>query len=174
MLAFLRETPPPSRGGGDFLPGPLRLVELPPSPAPRRLLYWISALLAVALLWIVFGRVDIVAVAAGKLAPRTSIKVVQPADAGRVADIAVSEGDSVVAGQVLLRLDADLHEADTRALRSEFALRTLQIRRIDAELADALLVRFEGDGDEVFARMVAALGELARGRTAVERGASPN
>jgi HlyD family secretion protein len=153
MLAFLRETTPPARGSGDFLAGPLRLVELPPSPAPRRLLYWVSALFAVALLWLVFGRVDIVAVAAGKLAPRTSVKIVQPADAGRVADIVVSEGDAVLAGQVLLRLDADLHEADTRALRSELALRSLQLRRIDADLADAPLVRFDGDGDDAFKRM---------------------
>jgi HlyD family secretion protein len=153
VLAFLRETPAPSRGPGDFLPGPLRLVELPPSPAPRRLLYWVSALFAIALLWLVFGRVDIVAIATGKLAPRTSIKIVQPVDAGRVADIAVSEGNVVVAGQLLLRLDADLHEADTRALRSELALRSLQLRRIDAELADAPLVRFDGDGDDAFARM---------------------
>ena len=153
MPALLRETAPPARGAGDFLPGPLRLVELPPSPAPRRLLYWVSALFAIAILWLVFGRVDIVAVAVGKLAPRTSVKIVQPADAGRVAEIAVAEGDAVVAGQVLLRLDADLHESDTRVLRSELALRTLQLRRIDAELADTALVHFDGDAEEGFARM---------------------
>jgi HlyD family secretion protein len=155
MLASLRAPPPAGHGSGDFLPGPLRLVELPPSPAPRRLLYWVSALFVIALLWLVFGRVDIVAVAGGKLAPRTSVKIVQPADAGRVAEIAVVEGDAVLAGQVLIRLDADLQEADTRALRSELALRTLQLRRIDAELADAILARFDGDGDDAFARMEA-------------------
>ena len=177
MLAFLRETPPPSRADGDFLPGPLRLVELPPSPAPRRLLYWVAALFAIALLWLVFGRVDIVAIAVGKLAPRTSIKIVQPSDAGRVAEIGVSEGDAVIAGQVLLRLDADLHEADTRALRSELALRTLQLRRIDAELSDAPLVRFDGDADDAFARMgaqyranrTAFADALAQERAAVAR-----
>ena len=177
MLAFLREAPPSSRGTDDFLPGPLRLVELPPSPAPRRLLYWVTALFAIALLWLVFGRVDIVAVAAGKLVPRTSIKIVQPADAGRVAEIAVAEGDAVIAGQVLLRLDADLHEADTRALRGELALRVLQLRRIDAELADASLVRFDGDRDDAFTRMeaqhranrTAYADALAQDRAAVAR-----
>jgi HlyD family secretion protein len=155
MLASRRETTPGARGRDDFLPGPLRLVELPPSPVPRRLLYWVSALFAIALLWLVFGRVDIVAVAAGKLTPRTSLKILQPSDAGRVAEIAVSEGDAVLAGQVLLRLDADLQEADTRALRSELALRMLQLRRIDAELADRPLTRFDGDRDDAFARMEA-------------------
>jgi len=177
MLAFLRETPPSTRGAVDFLPGPLRLVESPPSPAPRRLLYWVTALFAIALLWLVFGRVDIVAVAVGKLAPRTSIKIVQPADAGRVAEIAVAEGDAVVAGQVLLRLDAELHDSDTRALRSDLVFRTLQLRRIDAELADAPLRRFDGDAEESFVRMesqhranrLAYADALAQDRAAVAR-----
>ena len=155
VLGFISDNPTPRGGTATFFPDRCASSSSPPSPAPRRLLYWVSALFVIALLWLVLGRVDIVAVATGKLTPRTSIKIVQPADAGRVADIGVSEGDAVVAGQVLLRLDADLHEADTRALRSELALRSLQLRRIDAELADTTLVRFDGDGDDVYARMEA-------------------
>ncbi|MCC6197278.1 MAG: HlyD family type I secretion periplasmic adaptor subunit [Burkholderiales bacterium] len=138
---------------GDFLPGPLRLVESPPSPLPRRVLYWVTAFLALLGAWLMLGRLDIVAVASGKLAPRTSIKIVQPADAGRVAEIAVKEGDPVLAGQVLVRLDPDLHEAETRALRAELALRLLQLRRIDAELDDVSLARHAGDPEEAFTRM---------------------
>ena len=130
MFGFIRDTPTPpaySRGPGDFLPGPLRLVESPPSPLPRQTLYWLTALVALGAAWLVLGRLDIVAVAAGKLAPRTSLKIVQPADAGRVAEIAVGEGESVLGGQLLLRLDPDLHEAETRALRNELSQRTLQL-----------------------------------------------
>ncbi len=145
--------PPPESGGGDFRPGPLRLVDAPPSPLPRRLLYWLAALAVLAGLWLNFGRLDIVAVANGKLAPRTSLKIVQPADSGRVAEIAVAEGQPVLAGQLLLRLDPDLHDAETRALRHELAQRSLQLRRIDAELNDAPLPHFPGDADEAFARM---------------------
>lgn len=155
MFGFIRDTSTPpaqSRGPGDFLPGSLRLVESPPSPLPRRMLYWLTALVALGAAWLVFGRLDIVAVAVGKLTPRTSLKIVQPADAGRVAEIAVTEGESVLAGQLLLRLDPDLHDAETRALRAELAQRTLQVRRIDAELVDLSLVRFPGDADDAFAR----------------------
>lgn len=155
MFGFIRDTPiapAHGRGPGEFLPGPLRLVESPPSPLPRRVLYWLTALVVLAGAWLVLGRLDIVAVAAGKLAPRTSLKIVQPADAGRVAEIAVTEGESVLAGQLLLRLDPDLHDAETRALRAELSQRTLQLRRIDAELADLSLLRFPGDADESFAR----------------------
>ena len=152
MLGFISSQSTQPGGPGDFLPGPLRLVETPPSPLPRRVLYWVTALVALAVGWLVFGRLDIVAVASGKLAPRTSLKIVQPSDAGRVAEIAVSEGESVVAGQVLLRLDADVHEAETRALRQELALRVLQLRRIDAELGDDPFTRHPADSGDAFAR----------------------
>ena len=79
MLASLREKSSPSRAEGDFLPGALRLVELPPSPAPRRLLYWVSALIAIALLWLVFGRVDIVDhqdIGAGELGEQPGVRAV--------------------------------------------------------------------------------------------------
>src|SRR4030095_2347865 len=42
--------------------------------------------------------------------------------------------------------------AETRALRGELAQRTLQLRRLDAELADLPLLRFPGDADDAFAR----------------------
>ena len=155
MLGFIRDArkdPPEARPSGDFLPGPLRQLEQPPSPLPRRLLYWLFALLVLASLWLVFGRLDIVAVAEGKLAPRTSLKIVQPAEPGTVMEIAVTEGATVLPGQVLLRLDPGLQEAETRALQGELVQRTLQLRRIDAELADRPLLRQAGDPGEMFAR----------------------
>ncbi|MCC6867980.1 MAG: HlyD family type I secretion periplasmic adaptor subunit [Burkholderiales bacterium] len=139
----------------DFLPGPLRLVTAAPSPLPRRILYWLTALAALGAAWLVLGRLDIVAVASGKLVPRTSLRIVQPLDAGRIAEIAVSEGESVIAGQVLVRLDADLQEADTRALHKEIVQRTLQLRRIDAEADDAPLARAPDDSEPLFARVEA-------------------
>lgn len=158
MFAFIRGVRPPAPPvdpSRDFLPSSLRLVEAAPSPLPRQLLYWLTGLVVLGLAWVVFGRLDIVAVASGKLVPRTSLKIVQPADAGRIAEIAVKEGDAVVAGQVLVRLDADLHDADTRSLRGEIQQRILQLRRIDAEADDTPLERFVDDPDPLFARIEA-------------------
>ena len=44
------------------------------------------------MLWAFFGRLDIVAVAQGKLVPETFLKVVQPSDPGVVKEILVKEG----------------------------------------------------------------------------------
>jgi len=180
MFGFIRDVrrePPEARPSGDFQPGPLRLLEQPPSPLSRRLLYWLLALLVLASLWLVFGRLDIVAVADGKLVPRTSLKIVQPTDAGTVVEIAVTEGETVLPGQILLRLDPGLQEAETRALQGELAQRTLQLRRIDAELADGPLLRQPGDPTEMVARAeaqyranrTAYLDALAQESSAVSR-----
>ncbi len=156
MAAFARRARPATASpddAQDFLPGPLRLVAAAPSPLPRRILYWLTALAILGAAWLVLGRLDIVAVASGKLVPRTSLRIVQPLDAGRIAEIAVSEGESVIAGQVLVRLDADLQEADTRALHKEVVQRTLQLRRIDAEADDVPLTRAPDDSESLYARV---------------------
>jgi len=137
----------------DFAPDVLRLQHQPPSPLPRAVLWSLLALLCCMLLWAIFGRLDIIAVAQGKLVPQSSVKIVQPADAGIVKEILVGEGDEVSAGQVLARMDAQFSDADGRTLKSELHLKSLQLRRIDAELAGASLKRLPGDPPELFAQV---------------------
>jgi HlyD family secretion protein len=94
----------------DFSPPLLRLQRESPSPLPRLVLRVVLGLLAALLAWAVFGRLDIVAVAPGKLVPQTYLKVVQPAEAGIVQELLVREGDVVGAGQVLVRMDRRISE----------------------------------------------------------------
>ncbi|MGQ0657527.1 MAG: hypothetical protein ACT4NU_05435, partial [Chromatiales bacterium] len=79
----------------DFLPGILALQERPPSPLPRATLHGLLLLVAALLTWTYYGKVDIVAVAEGKLVPKTYLKIVQPADGGILKEILVNEGDHV-------------------------------------------------------------------------------
>ncbi|CAG0987773.1 Hemolysin secretion protein D, plasmid [Burkholderiales bacterium] len=117
-----------------FAPGWQRIENTPASPGRRRLLHALLALLACAVAWTWLGRLDVVVVAEGRLAPRTQLRIVQPPDAGVVREVLVAEGASVLAGELLVRLDAVLAESETRALRAELQRRDLQLRRIDAEL----------------------------------------
>src|SRR5205823_4794177 len=50
-----------------FLPAALSLQETPPHPAPRRVAWAVCALFVIALVWAVFGEIDIVAVAPGRI-----------------------------------------------------------------------------------------------------------
>lgn len=139
----------------DFAPALLRVREQPPSPLPRAILYLLLLLVGAVLVWAGFGRLDIVAVAQGKLVPQSFIKVVQPSDSGIVREILVKEGDEVAAGQVLMRMDTRLAEADHNILSNEIRLKELQLRRIDAELKGAAMHKRAADQSELYAQIEA-------------------
>jgi hemolysin D len=136
-----------------FAPGLLSIQESPPAPLPRAVLYAVLVLVALLLMWAFFGRLDVIASAEGRLVPRTYLKIVQPADAGIVKEILVHEGETVSAGQVLLRMDPQDAQADANALATALALKSLQLRRIDAELAGRALKRAQSDPPELFERV---------------------
>lgn len=135
----------------EFAPGLARIESVAPSPLGRAVLYCVVALAAATFAWAALARLDIVAVAEGKLVPAGYLKIVQPAESGIVKEIAVREGEAVRAGQVLARMDAALAEADARALASDHHARRLALRRIDAQLAGRALARETGDPPEAFA-----------------------
>ena len=137
----------------DFSPPLLRIQAKPAPPLAGWMLRLLIALLAAALLWTVFGRLDIVAVADGKLVPASYLKIVQPAEQGIVKEILVKEGEKVAAGQVLVRMDPVLTDADVKSVQTEYDNKRLALRRIDAQLAGRPLTREQGDPAELFAQV---------------------
>lgn len=95
-----------------FLPAALSLQETPVHPAPRRLAWGLMALFVMALLWSIIGKVDIVAVAPGRIIVSDRTKVIQPLEASVVKKVLVKDGDRVQAGQVLVELDPTIATAD--------------------------------------------------------------
>src|SRR5687768_9898514 len=116
----------------DFSPPLLRIQEKPPAPLAGWMLRLLLLLLSSLFLWAALGRLDIVAVADGKLVPSSYLKIVQPAEQGIVKQILVKEGQSVQAGEVLIRMDAVLAAADIKAIRADHDNKRLALRRIDA------------------------------------------
>lgn len=138
-----------------FSPAILRLDAQAPSPLPRTLLWTLVALVGLALLGAFVGRLDMIAVAHGRLVPQSFLKIVQPAEAGIVRELLVQEGDVVEAGQVLVRMDPRLSDADTATVLGQLHLRRLQLRRIDADLSGGLFTSQPGDPPELFAQAAA-------------------
>ena len=133
---------------------PLQLIQdEPPSEVGRIVLWAVAILFLVMLAWAAFGQLDIIASAEGKLVPQTLVKIVQPAEAGVVRKLLVNEGDSVKAGQVLARLDSTLASADKLAVSAELAMQKLQVRRLEAELADQPMLPRAGDDPERYAQV---------------------
>lgn len=132
-----------------FLPAALSLQETPVHPAPRRAMWIIMALFATALAWSILSRVDVVAVASGRIVVSDRTKVVQPLESAVVSTIRVKDGDRVSAGQVLVELDATSQRADLAGLqeqqhaarreasRAEMLLRALTSGRLSATLGAA-------------------------------------
>lgn len=99
-----------------FLPAALSLQETPVHPAPRRVAWAIMALFVIALAWSIIGRIDIVAVAPGRVIVSERTKVVQPLERSVVRRILVKDGDHVQAGQPLVELDPTMAQADRTSL----------------------------------------------------------
>lgn len=134
----------------DFAPDLLAIQERPPSRMPRALLATVGLLVVLLMFWAMFAHLDIIASAEGRLVPLTFTKVVQPAEAGVVKEILVKDGDAVAEGQLLLRLDARLSQADTDALARDVAMRKLNLRRIDAESLDKPFIRNKDEPADLF------------------------
>jgi HlyD family secretion protein len=139
----------------DFSPPLLRLQERPPAPLAGWMLRSLIVLLAGFLLWAAFGRLDIVAVADGKLVPSSYLKIVQPAEQGIVREILVKEGEKVDAGQILIRMDAAMTQADVKAIQADYDNKRLAIRRIDAQLLGKSFARQRGDPSELYSQVAA-------------------
>jgi len=141
-----------SADAADFAPPLLRIQEKPPAPLAGWMLRLLIALLVAVIAWAAFGRLDIVAVAEGKLVPSSYLKIVQPAEQGIVKEILVREGQAVREGEVLIRMDAVLAQADVKALQTEYHTKRLAVRRIDAQLAGGALGREKDDPAELHAQ----------------------
>lgn len=161
----------------DFSPALLRIQDKPPAPLAGWMLRLLAGFLIGVFLWAVFGRLDIVAVADGKLVPSSYLKIVQPAEQGIVKEILVREGEKVAESQVLIRMDAVLAQADLVALQAELQTRRLALRRIGAQLESKPLAREAGDSGEHYAQAEAQLAAnlrayenaLAQERSALEK-----
>ena len=75
----------------EFLPEAIELIETPAAPGSRILMWSIFSILVIAIIWMYFGEVDMVATARGKVVPDGRIKVIQPFDEGIVQAIYVTE-----------------------------------------------------------------------------------
>ncbi|CAA0117080.1 Hemolysin secretion protein D, chromosomal [BD1-7 clade bacterium] len=95
----------------EFLPAALEIVEKPASRGGRYLMWVLIVLFIVAVIWAIYGKTDIVAIAQGKLIPKGYVKTVQTSEGGVITRIHARNGDRVKKGDLLVELDTT--DADT-------------------------------------------------------------
>jgi membrane fusion protein, adhesin transport system len=115
----------------------IELEERPPAHSLTQFVYAMFALVALAVVWSIVTRVDVVTNAHGRVLPVGDLVAVQHLDGGVISEILVAEGERVKKGQVLLRL---------AALDNEGRLEQVQAKRA------ALLLAIEGARAQVEGR----------------------
>jgi hemolysin D len=114
-----------------FLPAVLEIQETPPSPLGRALSVTIMVFLVLAVIWASAGKIDIVAVAHGKVIPVGRSKVIQPIETGRIVAINVDDGQVVDAGDLLIELDRTSVHADVERLNAEREVAAKEVARLE-------------------------------------------
>jgi len=118
-----------------FLPAALELQETPVSAAPRMVAWLLMTFALIAVLWAIFGKIDVVATAQGKIVPNEGSKLIQPIETAAVKAIHVVDGQAVKAGQVLVELDATMARADSTRTANDLTTAKLQAARARGLLA---------------------------------------
>lgn len=126
----------------EFLPAAEEIVETPVAPLGALVVWLVTLLLIVALVWSYFGKIDIVAVANGKISTEGSTKIIQPAISGVVTNINVHEGQRVKKGETLLTLDKTTAEKDVATVSQ-----SLNTARVERDILRRLAV--DGNTDEI-------------------------
>ena len=126
----------------EFLPAAEEIVEMPAAPLGALVVWLVALLLIVALAWSYLGRIDIVAVANGKISTEGSTKIIQPAISGVVTSINVHEGQRVKKGETVLALDKTTAEKDVAT-----ANQSLNTARVERDILRRLAVG--GNTDDI-------------------------
>lgn len=141
----------PAGKAAEFLPAVLEIQDVPPSPIGRAVAWTIMLVFVAGIVWATVGRIDIVAVAQGKVIPSGYSKVIQPViqqfESGIVAAIRVQDGSVVKKGDVLIELDPTQNRADRDRASNEHRAAKVDAARLRALIAGKAAFEVPADGD---------------------------
>ncbi|MDR3469485.1 MAG: HlyD family type I secretion periplasmic adaptor subunit [Xanthobacteraceae bacterium] len=127
----------------EFLPAALEVTETPPNPLGRLIALVLGLVALAGLGWAVIGKVDIVAVASGKIISHMRTQVVQPFETASVKAVLVSPGQRVGVGDPLIELDKTAALAERDRARNDLVAAQLDDMRLSAFLDGAAAAPFE-------------------------------
>lgn len=118
-----------------FTTASIALRQKPPARIARMVTMAICAMAVVALAYASLVSMDIVVTSQGRVIPSGRSKVIQPLEAGVVKAIAVRDGQTVKAGDLLVELDATATSADRDRLQREVWETQADVMRLNALLS---------------------------------------
>ncbi len=121
----------------EFLPAALALQETPFSSTALWTGRILMGLVLTTLVWSIWGKIDIIVTATGKIIPSNRTKTISSIDVAAVRALHVQEGQFVHAGDVLIELDTSSSDAEHDKAQGDLITSTLQVARSQA-LIDAV------------------------------------
>ncbi|RYV03259.1 hypothetical protein SOPP22_05820 [Shewanella sp. OPT22] len=115
----------------EFLPAAIEVLETPVSPVGRAAAISIVAIFCFAVIWAYFGKINMEAVAQGKIIPISKVKAIQSLQIGKVEAIYVEEGEYVEKGQLLVKLDPTESEVDVNQVIADLKDARLNAHRLE-------------------------------------------
>jgi len=118
----------------EFLPEALEIVEKPTSPTGHLVILIVVVIVAFFVIWSVFGRMDEVVTARGRVFTISGVQEIQVVNSGVVKEICVAEGDLVTTGQPILIVDSSINE-----ITLQNTTESLDLLQLETELLNRLL-----------------------------------
>ncbi len=120
----------------EFLPSVIEVLETPPSPVGRLIMWTILFVTVIALSWSIIGTVDEVIVAPGKVISVGNDKVVEAESQGKISKINIKEGEHVNKGDILIEFDRQYTGSDMNRLQKMVSYYKLEIERLGSEIGN--------------------------------------
>ena len=118
----------------EFKPIMAEIEEEPVNPLGGITFWIVIAAMVFLVLWMCFGKVDVVVSARGTVIPEGDIKILQPLDTGIVSAILCREGDFVKKKQPLIEIDPSITEPELESKQKNLQYLDLEKKRIGSML----------------------------------------
>ena len=110
-------------------------TRLKPSKASNIMLWSITAMIALFIIWASFAKIEELTRGQGQVVPTQEIQIVQSLEGGLLQELLVGQGDRVTKGQVLMRLSDVMFSSEERGAEAKSDSLKLKIARLEAEAA---------------------------------------
>lgn len=119
-----------------FQPDTVLLERAKPPLGARMTLYILAILIILTILWSIFGKIDKIVVADGKIVTVSTPVILQSYSISIVKDIKVTMGQIVKKGELLIVLDPTFAQADMSQLQERTTSLKIHYSRLQCELDD--------------------------------------
>lgn len=110
------------------------LLDQPPAAFPAQIMMGGVAFFAIFGAWAWFGTINEIAYARGELIHQGNVHKIHSVESGKIAHLAIEEGDTIKAGQVLAELDTELDRSHIEGLQQQIAAYEIQVVQTQGQI----------------------------------------